>query len=53
MPFELQDLYNPLVSEEPRGKSAVVDDVVDPEGYASFYRAYSAYQLPHEVMNCP
>ena len=48
-----QDLYKPLKSSDPdiNGGRPVVDDVVDPAGYASFYRAYSAYQLPREV--CP
>jgi hypothetical protein len=48
-----QDLYTPLKSSDPsiNGGRPVVDDVVDPAGYASFYRAYSAYQLPREA--CP
>lgn len=46
-----EDLYQPYASKEPRDNDAMVDDVVDPSGYASFYRAYSAYQLPHEVSN--
>lgn len=53
LPLAIQDLYQPYASKEPRDNDAMVDDVVDPSGYASFYRAYSAYQLPHEVRSLP
>ncbi len=42
----VQDLYDPLVPLEQQGGISAEDK----KDYADFYRAYSAYQLPHEVV---